>query len=197
MTDSDDLVARTQRGDRAAAEQLLVQHLPALLAYVRLQVGPLVRGKESLSDVVQSVCREVLADLPAFRYEGDVQFRHWLFTHALHKIQNKHRLYRAARRDAGREVAEPADDDGLQQAYATLCTPSRHAVGREALAAFERAFASLPADHREAVLLRRVVGLEYAEIAKKLGKSEGAVRNLVYRGVARLAALTREPDAGA
>jgi DNA-directed RNA polymerase specialized sigma24 family protein len=44
------------------------------------------------------------------------------------------------------------------------------------------------------VLLRRVLGLDYAEIGRKLDKSEGAVRNLVYRGVARLAELTRGGD---
>jgi len=195
MTDPshDELVERTRRGDEAAIGELLAQHLPSLLTYVRLEAGPLVRGKESVHDVVQSVCREVLADLPTFRYQGTAQFRHWLFTHALHKIQNKHRLYRAGRRDAAREVGEPTDG-ALADAYRTLCTPSRHAVAREELAGFERAFAELPDDYREAILLRRVVGLDYAEIAAKLGKTEGAVRNLVYRGIARLAALTRDED---
>ncbi|MEZ5964662.1 MAG: sigma-70 family RNA polymerase sigma factor [Planctomycetota bacterium] len=193
-TQHQQLIARVRAGEAGAAGELLGLHLSSLLAYVRLKAGRLVRSKESMSDVVQSVCREVLADLPRFRYQGTAQFRHWLFTHALHKIQNKNRHYRAVRRAAEREVDLEADDRELEQAYATLCTPSRHAVGREDLVAFERAFAALPDEYREAVLLRRVVGMDYPAIAAQLGKSEGAVRNLVYRGIARLAVQSRKTE---
>ena len=191
MSDSRAELERAARGDAAALGSLLVRHLPPLQAYVRLKAGALVRGKESMRDLVQSVCREVLADLGHFEYRGEAQFRHWLFTHALHKIQNKYRHFVAGRRAVAREVSGD-DDDALADAYATLCSPSQHAMGREALASFEEAFAQLTEEQREAVLMRRVVGLDYAAIADKLGKSEGATRNLVYRGIARLVELTRE-----
>lgn len=178
---------------------LLVHHLPGLMAYVRLRAGPLVRGRESLSDLVQSVALEVLRDAPAFEFRGETRFRHWLFTQALHKIQNKHRHYLAGKRDARREVAPPepstdGDDARLGDAYATLCTPSRVSMGKERLRALEAAFATLPDDQQQAVLLRRMVGLDYAEIAAQLGRSEGAVRNLVYRGVARLAVALEDAN---
>jgi RNA polymerase sigma-70 factor (ECF subfamily) len=189
MSESRHELDRAARGDEAALHALLVRHLPSLHAYVRLKAGPLVRGKESIQDVVQSVCREVLADAGHFEYRGEAEFRHWLFTQALHKIHNKHRHFIAGRRAAAREV--DAGEDGLALAYASVCSPSEHAMGREALATFEAAFARLPEDQREAVLLRRLVGLDYAAIAKHIGKSEGAARNLVYRGVARLAQLTQ------
>jgi RNA polymerase sigma-70 factor (ECF subfamily) len=108
-----------------------------------------------------------------------------------HKIQNRHRDLRAARRDVLREVpAEVKNQDAetVAECYATLCTPSQVAMGRERMEAMEAAFATLPADQQQAVLMRRVVGLSYAAIGEQLGKSEGAVRNLVYRGVAQLAA---------
>ncbi len=193
---SEILIARAREGDQHAIADLLTKHLSSLRAFVRLKAGALVRRKEGDDDVVQSVCREVLADLPRFRFTGEAEFRHWLFTHALHKVHNKHRHHRAGRRDVAREVAAASgdDSDGLQHAYATLCTPSRHAVAREDLAAFEAAFANLAEDRREAILLRRVVGLDYAAIAEKLGKTEGAVRNLVYRGIAEIAMRTRPAD---
>jgi RNA polymerase sigma-70 factor (ECF subfamily) len=194
---TDALIARARTGEQQAIAELLTKHLPSLRAFVHLKIGPLVRRKEEDDDVVQSICREVLADLPRFRFAGEAEFRHWLFTHALHKVHNKHRHHRAERRDAVREEPQPGTDDnsGLQQAYATLCTPSRHAVAREELAAFEAAFHSLPEDRREAVLLRRVVGLDYGTIAAKLGKTEGAIRNLVYRGIAEIAARTQRRPA--
>jgi RNA polymerase sigma-70 factor (ECF subfamily) len=178
-------------GDAPALETLVVRHLPTLMAFVRLEAGDLVRGKESLRDLVQSACLEVLRDAARFRYQGEAQFRCWLFKQALNKIRNKHRHYRAARRAVQREAVPVAGDDvsALAEVYATVCSPSQAAVGREQVERLEAAFGELQPDQRRAVVLRRVVGLSYAEVADEMGKSEGAVRTLVYRGVARLAAL--------
>ncbi|MBK8980159.1 MAG: sigma-70 family RNA polymerase sigma factor [Planctomycetes bacterium] len=185
---------REEVPDERALQSLLIEHLPALEAYIRLQAGGLVRRKESLSDLVQSVCVEVLRDAGQFEYRGDAPFRAWLCQQALHKIVNKNVFYSRQRRDAAREVdvVSPAagDDSGsqqLSQVYATVCTPSRVAAGREQVEQFERAFDALPEDYREAIALHKVLGLSHREIAERLGRSEGAVRNLVYRGLAKLA----------
>lgn len=189
------LLTRAAAGDQEALGALLVQHLPRLEAYLRLQAGPAIRGKESVSDLVQSVCGEVLRDLPQFEFRGETQFRHWLCKHALHKLINKRVFYGAQKRDLKREVApagrgdSEAHNDSVLECYATLCTPSRHAAGREELRRFETAFDQLPQDYREAITLRRIVGLDYPEIAQAMDRSEGAVRNLVHRGLARLSAL--------
>ncbi len=177
------------RGDLAAREQLLEENLPRLKAYLHIQAGAALRSKESISDLAQSVCLQVLRDLPKFEFRGEAQFRHWLFQHALHKIINKHEFYDAKKRDMRREVpAVPATEDGdfVQSCYQTLMTPSRHAAGREQLAQFESAIEALPEDYREAVNLRKVVGLDYDEIATAMGRSTGAVRNLVHRGLAKI-----------
>ena len=51
----------------------------------------------------------------------------------------------------------------------------------------EQAFAELPADYQEAISLQRLCGMDYAEIAARMQRSEGAARNLVHRGLSRLA----------
>ena len=195
-TPADPLLARAAAGEREALGELLVRNLPQLEAYLRLQVGGALRAKESLSDLVQSVCVEALRDLDRFDFRGEGQFRHWLCKQALHKVINKREFHGAQKRDMAREVAmaRPVSAGGsgvgsVMQCYATLCTPSRHAAGREELDRFEAAFDQLPEETREAITMRRIVGIEYDEIAKAMQKSEGAVRNLVYRGLARLSAL--------
>ena len=75
------LLARVETGDAPALDALLVRHLPSLEAYVRLKAGAAVRARETLSDVVQSVCVEVLRDADRFEYRGEAEFRHWLQTH--------------------------------------------------------------------------------------------------------------------
>ncbi len=194
---TDTLLGRAAAGDQQALGQLLVRNMPNLEAYLRLQAGNAVRQKEGLSDLVQSVCVEVLKDLPKFEFRGEGQFRHWLCKHALHKVINKREFYGAQKRDIAREVAPRVDADAsvasVLQFYGTMCTPSRVAAGREQLEAFERAFDQLPEDYREAITLQRIVGLDYSEIATAMERSEGAVRNLVYRGLARLSALLPPP----
>src|SRR5436190_7053528 len=82
---ANDDIQRALGGDRAAVQQLLVRNLPNLEAYVRLHAGAALRARESVSDLVQSVCVEVLLDLSRFEFRGEPQFRHWLCQQALHK----------------------------------------------------------------------------------------------------------------
>lgn len=196
MTKTEILVDQAKGGDGSAIEALLVRHLPAIDAYVRLRAGKLVRAKESTADVVQSVCREVLEHLDDFDFRGEAQFRHWLCQHALHKILNKKRFYTAEKRDAAREQAARArstdQNTSALDCYATICTPSRVAAGKEALEAFELAFEQLPEDYRSVITLHRIIGLSFLEIAPMMERSEGAVRNLFNRGVARLSTMLDE-----
>jgi RNA polymerase sigma-70 factor (ECF subfamily) len=104
------------------------------------------------------------------------------------------RHHHAARRDVAREVAGGGTDgDTTYGLYYTRITPSRVAMGRESMAAFEAAFDRLNDDHREVITLTRIVGLSHAEAAQEMGRSEDAVRVLLQRALARLAwFLSRE-----
>ncbi len=186
------------RGDAGAVDELLQHHLPGLRAFIRLRMGPVLRDRESCSDLAQSVCREVLEHLGRFQYPGEKAFKHWLFTEALRKISNRAEFYRAAKRDAAREVRaggsteDRSSDGGLSQIYHTVLTPSRELMAREHVERLERAFDRLPDDYREVITLSRVVGLSRAEIAREMGKSEASVRNLLHRGLSRLAELLEQ-----
>ena len=94
-------------------------------------------------------------------------------------------------REARRERHPHAESsvDPLFECYAPLCSPSREAAAREQIAAIEAAFDKLSENQREVVLLSRIVGLSNAEIAARPDKSEGSVRVLLCRGLARLAEL--------
>lgn len=181
-----DLVQAAAQADKQALERLLVRQLPQLHGFLRLRMGKLLRLRETPDDLVQSVAREALAELSQLEWRGEAAFRHWLFTRALHKLTDKARYLNAQCRDPGREVT-PADSRALLDCYGALCTPSRELATAEALRAIEDAFDELPADYQEAITLYRLCGLDYAQIAERMGRSEGAVRNLVYRGLSRLA----------
>jgi RNA polymerase sigma-70 factor (ECF subfamily) len=177
-------------GDSIDMDALIEQHLPGLRAYVRLRSDRLLRAKESESDLVQSVCREVLEHADRFQHRSEAGFRQWLYRTAERKIIDRFRYYSAEKRNAAREIAGDdlgIEDSGLLQAYGGLVTPSREAMAREELRRVESAFERLPADYREIIVLARIVGLPHADIARQLGRTASSVRNALYRGLALLA----------
>lgn len=188
-----ELVARAAARDQGAVQQLLVRNLPGLEAFVRLRMGAQLRSLMTAPDLVQSVCREVLEDLGGFEFRGEAPFRHWLFVRAENKLREKHRFHAAGKRDQQKLVDLP-DATTAITAYRTLCTPSKDLEVKEAMRRVEAAFDQLPEDYREAVTLHKLCGLSHAEIAERMNRSEGAVRNLVYRGISRLALLVDGGD---
>lgn len=191
------LVADASRGDALAVEELLVRYLPGLRAYIRLRAGPAVRARENVSDVAQSVCREILRHVDRFQYGGEAGFKHWLFTTALRSIQNKDKQHRAQKRDVAREVRPENDTSGaglaaLLQAYRSFSSPSQRAMGHEELDRIELGFDQLNEEQREVIVLSRLVGLSNAEVAEHLGKSETATRSVLHRALVRLATILDE-----
>lgn len=187
MSRSTQDLVQSAPGDRHAMEQLLIRHLPQLQGWLRLRMGAVLRSRETPEDLVQSVAREALGELSEFEWRGEAAFRHWLYTRAQHKLQDRIKHVHAKKRDPAREVPVGDDSQSLLDCYATLCTPSRELAAAEALRRIESAFDELPEDYREAISLYRLCGLDYAEIAERMQRSEGAVRNLVYRGLSKLA----------
>ena len=186
-----DGVERIRRGDREALEELLVLHLPRLRAFVRLRAGPSVRAQDDSGDLVQSVCREVLAKLPEARFEGEAAFRNWLFAEAARKILKRARFHTAAKRDAARAQTF---DSAVAACYSSFATPSQHAAVREQLERVEAAFDELNERERELITLTYLVELPRPDIARQLGLSEGALRTALHRALARLAALLDRPE---
>ena len=186
---SRELLESASQGDSIALDTLLERHLPGLRAYVRLRSDRLLRAKESESDLVQSVCREVLEHIDRYQYPSEAGFRQWLYRTAERKIIDRFRYYNAEKRSAAREVNGEdlgLEDSRLVEAYGTLFTPSRDAVAREELRRVEEAFERLPPDYREIIVLARIVGLPHADIARQLSRTPSSVRNALYRGLALL-----------
>ncbi len=167
---------------------MMHQHLPGLHAYIRLHAGRLVLAKESATDLVQSVFREVLEDRGTIQFQSEGLLRHWLYQTAERKIIDRARHWKREKRDAAREV-RGTEDSQLVDAYRSFCSPSGAAIAREELERVEAAFAKLPEEAREIIVLSRVVGLSHAELAAKMGRTEGSVRTLLSRSLAKLALL--------
>jgi len=77
-----------------------------------------------------------------------------------------------ARREAG-PVAEHSTEDpaDLLACYRAFHTPSQQAAAREELERVEAAFDRLPPDHRQVIVMAKILGLSHAEIGAELGRS--------------------------
>lgn len=193
MSDDDTaaLAEAAARGDAVAIETLLERHMPGLRAFVRLRAGDELRRRESNSDLVQSVCREVLQNMDRFRHPTATAFRRWLYTTAMRKIVNRAEYWRAEKRAAAQDALAPSavDQRRLLSCYESFSSPSRHVMVKEEIERVERAFGDLTDEQRQVVTLAHVVGLSRAEIAAELGLSEGNVRVILHRALARLSEI--------
>jgi RNA polymerase sigma-70 factor (ECF subfamily) len=192
------LTERAARGERAALDRLLELYLPELEAFVKKRAGKPLRVNESSADIVQSVCREVLQHADRFRHPSEVAFKQWLYTTALRKISSRLDFYHAQKRDLGRaeNFAPGSVDSAADQVFEfhkSFSSPSRHMMVREEAERIEGAFAQLSEEQREVVTLAHVLGLSRAEIGERMNKSEGAVRVLLHRALARVSELLAEP----
>jgi RNA polymerase sigma-70 factor (ECF subfamily) len=188
------LVTSASRGDDVALSSLLGQLVPDLRGFLRRRMGAELAARESSSDLVQSVCREVLQRLADERLEhrSAAEFKQWLYNAAIFKLRNRLKYWGAARRDPGQE-APPADDSNT--AFHSLRTPSQEASLQEQYSRLEAAIERLPPEQRRVVVLAKLEGRSHREIAAELGISEGHSRVLLARGLARLASLC-DDDAG-
>jgi RNA polymerase sigma-70 factor (ECF subfamily) len=182
-----DVLRLAAKGDGAAFGKLWRDTHPPLLRYLRLSAG------DAAEDLASEVWLEVARRITRFR-GGEPEFRGWLFTLARRKVIDRRRYETRHPElpiaDTG-HLDRPAAEDTVAAALDSIST--------EAALAF---IATLPRDQAEIILLRVVVGLDTAQVARIVGKSPGAVRVAAHRGLRALTARLADsgpvmPDSGA
>lgn len=148
----------------------LVDHLPALRAFAL----SLTRESASADDLVQDTIVKAWTNIDKF--QPGTNLRAWLFT----ILRN---TFYSARRKTRREVS---DSDGIHAAR--LAARPEH-DGRLAMNDFKVAFAQLPDEQREALILVGGSGFSYEEAAQMTGVAVGTVKSRANRGRRKLAEL--------
>jgi RNA polymerase sigma-70 factor, ECF subfamily len=168
-------LARARSGDEAGFLELWRALQPRLLRYLH------VLGCDDPDDVASETWLQVVRDLHKFAGD-DEDFRRWLFTVA------RHRAIDAARARIRRRVSPMADGlDGLADQQMVEDEVLDGMSVKKAVAML----AGLSQDQAEAVALRVIAGLDTPAVASILGKSPGAVRVALHRGLRALAADPR------
>jgi len=168
----DGALDRASRGDEAGFLELWRALQPRLLRYLR------VVGCDDPEDAASETWLQVVRDLHRFS-GGEEDFRRWLFT------IGRHRAVDAARARSRRPVSPSSvgldilADSHLVEDQVLDGMSVQHAVAL---------LAGLSKDQAEAVALRVIAGLDTPDVARILGKSPGAIRVALHRGLKTLAA---------
>jgi RNA polymerase sigma-70 factor (subfamily 1) len=185
LTDSG-LIERAKAGDDGAFRALLERYRPRMRGRVLRRLSGPIRRKVSAADILQE--SELLAHerLAGFEDRGEGSFGHWLGRIVELKTRDVVKYYTAAaKRNVGREVSR-AGADLPSRDPAHMETPSRLAMADEMQDRFADALRMLTAAQREALELLQEQNYTIVEAARRMGRSEGAIKKLHARALARL-----------
>jgi RNA polymerase sigma-70 factor (ECF subfamily) len=169
--DFDDELARARSGDETAFMRLWENLHPRLLRYLR------VFGCDEVDDVASETWLQVVRDMHRFD-GGAADFRYWLFTIGRHRAIDASRTRMRSRLRLLTMAVVPVVDENPVQDEVLDGLSTEQAVAL---------VAGLSRDQAEAVALRVIAGLDTAAVARILGKSPGAVRIALHRGLRTLA----------
>ena len=179
-TDSELLVA--SRTEPEAFTELYRRHAEDLLRYfARRTLDP-----EAAAELTAETFAEAFASRGNYRDQG-VNGVAWLYGIARHRLG---RFFRSGRVDAAarRKLGMP-ERDLPPEDYERIEDLIDFAPIRQALV---EALETLSEDQREAMRLRVIDGLGYAEVAERLRCSEQNARQRVSRGLRKIALLLQE-----
>jgi RNA polymerase sigma-70 factor (ECF subfamily) len=196
-----ELIRRCRAGDARAREQLFGRYRHYLDVLARAQLGRHLQAKCGPSDLVQLTLLEAHRDFAAFQGQHEGELLAWLRRILAHNLYNEARRFGARQRDAGREVSLEGVRAGVEQSSLVLArglaagtsSPSSAAARREDAVRLADALAHLPQDYQTVLLLRVFEGLPAEDVARKMGRSAGAIRMLQMRA---LTALREQMDVG-
>jgi RNA polymerase sigma-70 factor (ECF subfamily) len=172
------LVSRVQAGDLRAYDVLAIKYQRRL---ERL-IGRFVHDAHTVQDLTQETFIRAYRALPQFR--GDAQFYTWLYRIAGNTAK---RHLAEQRHDPGAHAFSLDAEAGEDETFLPPMEPSTDESPESLLAAKEVAQAisaaveRLPADLREALVLREIEGLSYDEIAQQMQTPPGTVRSRIFR----------------
>lgn len=169
------LVLRVQRGDKVAFELLFTKYQRR----VSRLVSRFIRSEAEVEDVVQDSFIKAYKALANFR--GDSAFYTWLYRIAVNTAKNY--LVAASKRPISLSQFEKNDDDDFEEDrfISNSTTPESELITKQIAETVNKTIDELPADLREAIMLREIEGMSYEDIAEAMECPIGTVRSRIFR----------------
>jgi RNA polymerase sigma-70 factor (ECF subfamily) len=174
------LIQLAQQGDAGACAMLYDRHYDAVYRYCYYRVGDVNLAQ----DLTGEVFVRMVDKLDTFKVRGRPLLA-WLYTIARNLVNDAHRHGRQATHLPLNEATMLSGDDEVD-----LTRGVEQRLEADCLAA---ALKHLTEDQRQVILLKFMEGLNNAQVARLLNKTEGAVKSLQHRALGSLRrAIERE-----
>jgi RNA polymerase sigma-70 factor (ECF subfamily) len=190
------LLQNARSGDRAALQRLLLMYYPELESAIRRRFSPELAAHVEVADLIQDVLVDVYRGIGSYEETENANFAAWLERVAENRVIDTVRRYRRRKRSSRAQRAgdhRPPSRDSLNEIWDWLCQdenpPDRPARLEEARQAIQVCLASLQPDQRDALTAHYFEHLNTTEVAERMGRSPGAVRELMRRARENLKSL--------
>ncbi|HKQ71266.1 MAG TPA: RNA polymerase sigma factor [Polyangiaceae bacterium] len=181
VLETDEMVARCQRGDGQAFRQLFARHKIEVTRLVFRMVGP----RADLEDIIQEVFLQVHRSLKDFR--GQSKFTTWLHRVTVNVVLMHRRAARSRPQLVSPQVEDVQPDSRLP--------PDEDVARLERVRAFRRVLDKLAEKKRTVFLLHEVEGLAPAEISKIVDAPVLTVRTRLFYARRELAEMLKDEPA--
>jgi RNA polymerase sigma-70 factor (ECF subfamily) len=163
--------------------ELYKAHLRDVYSYAYYRIG----NHHDAEDLTEQTFLQAYRHFDRARRESKGRpLRPWL-------IRIAHNLAANYYRDRSRRPQTNIDDAG---ALATMHTTEGLVQERDDLARILRGVQQLPDDRREALIMRFALGMDNREIARALGRTDGATKVLLHRAIRQLEGIVQADEAG-
>src|SRR5213593_905104 len=157
----------------AAFSELYKAHLRDVYSYAYYRVG----NHHDAEDLTEQTFLQAYRHFERAVAESDGRpLRPWL-------IRIAHNLAANLYRDRSRKPQTPIDDSDTLTATHTT---EDLVEGRDELARILEGVKELPDDRREALIMRFALGMDNREIARAMGRTDGATKVLIHRAIRQL-----------
>jgi RNA polymerase sigma-70 factor, ECF subfamily len=154
-------------------EQLYRDHLRDVYSYAYYRVG----NHHDAEDLTEQAFLQAYRHFERAQRESDGRpLRPWLIRIA-HNLASNHHRDKSRRPEAALDAIEPPSAPHSTE---------RVVEGREELQHLMDSMQQLPGDRKEALIMRFALGMDNREIARALGRTDGATKVLIHRAIKQL-----------
>ena len=163
------LLVEAAQADPARFAELYEGHFERVYAFIACRV----RNRQEAEDLTSQVFQQALQNIRRFEWRG-APFAAWLLRIAANAMADR---WQRVAREQGVPPPEPPDEAAAED------------IERRAL--LYQLVDTLPADQRRVVVARFVEQKSISDIARELGRTQGAVKQLQFRALESLRAQAR------
>lgn len=193
-----ELMAKARAGEADALGELCALYRNYLRMVVRTGLGPKLRERVELSDVVQEALVEVVRQFPQFTGQNEAALVGWLRRLVGQKLADLARYHNRAKRSSGGPMmpldapwgvegggVDPGQGGGrlLDMLALSQTSPSEAASRRELTVLLADALADLGETESEVLWLYYADGLSFEAIGDRMGLSRKSIRGIWARGL--------------